>query len=42
MRKYVNLNYINQTNICNPTVINLYDTKLLKQSVSKSTSQQIV
>lgn len=28
MRKYVNLNYINQTNICNPTVIKIYDTKL--------------
>lgn len=42
MRKYVNLNYINQNNICNPIVINLYDTKLLKQPVSKSTSQQIV
>ena len=28
MRKYVNLNYINQTNICNPSVIKIYDTKL--------------
>ena len=28
MRKYVNLNYINQTNVCNPTVIKIYDTKL--------------
>ena len=28
MRKYVNLNYINQNNICNPTVIRIYDTKL--------------
>lgn len=28
MRKYVNLNYINQTNMCNPTVIKIYDTKL--------------
>ena len=28
MRKYVNLNYINQINICNPTVIKIYDTKL--------------
>ena len=42
MRKYINLNNLNIKNICNPSVLKIYDMKLLTQPVSKSTSQQIV
>ena len=42
MRKYINLNNLNIKNICNPSVLKIYDIKLLTQPVSKSTSQQIV
>ena len=41
MRKYINLNKINIKNICNPSVLKIYETKLLTQPVSKSTSHQI-
>ena len=42
MRKYINLNNLYIKNICNPSVLKIYDMKLLTQPVSKSTSQQIV
>ena len=42
MRKYININNINIKNICNPSVLKIYDTKLINQPVSKSTNQQIL
>ena len=41
MRKYVKLENINIKNICNPSILKIYETKLLTQPISKSTSQQI-
>ena len=41
MRKYIKLENINIKNVCNPTVLKIYEMKLLTQPISKSTSQQI-
>jgi transposase len=41
MRKYIKLENINIKNICNPSILKIYETKLLTQPISKSTSQQI-